>query len=122
MAGDKKLETYAIVQTGGKQYKVEKGDVIRVESIPEPDGGQIELRDVRLVSRNGEVFLGSPTVKGAKVTAEVVEHAKSKKVVVFKYKSKTRYRRRTGHRQQYTDLKVTRISYRRTKNKETDGS
>ena len=116
------METYAIVQTGGKQYKVEKGDVISVESIPEPDGGQIELRDVRLVSRNGEVFLGSPTVKGAKVTAEVLEHVKGKKVVVFKYKPKIRYRRRTGHRQQYTDLKVTRISYRRTKEKETDGS
>ena len=118
----KTMSTYAVVQSGGKQYRVAEGDTIRVESIDEFDGGQVELGDVRMVSRDGEVVLGSPTVEGASVTAEVVGHGKGRKVVVFKYKPKVRYRRRTGHRQLYTDLKVTGISYAGSEEQDTDGS
>ena len=116
------MATYAVVESGGKQYRVAEGDTIRVESIDESDGGQVEIGDVRMISRDGEVVLGSPTVEGASVTAEVMGHGKGRKIVVFKYKSKVRYRRRKGHRQQYTDLKVTGISYAGSGEQDTDGS
>ena len=103
---------YAIVNTGGKQYRVEPGDTVRVESLPGDQGDLIELEDVRLLSDDdGEVTLGAPNVDGAKVTAEVVAQGRSKKVIVFKYKAKTRYRRKQGHRQNFTELRVTDISY-----------
>ena len=104
------LSTYAIVQTGGKQYRVQTGDVIRVESLPADEGDVVELSDVLLVSRDGDVTMGTPNVKSAKVKAEVVAQDRDKKVVVFKYKAKTRYRRKSGHRQAYTELRVTDIS------------
>jgi large subunit ribosomal protein L21 len=107
------LNSYAIVQTGGKQYRVHEGDTIRVESLPGDEGDKIELDDVRMVSQDGDVTLGTPKVAGAKVVAELVSHGKGKKVVVFKFKAKTRYRRRMGHRQLYTELKVTDISLRK---------
>ena len=116
------MSTYAVVETGGKQYRVAEGDTIRVESIDEYDGGQIEIGEVRMISHDGEVVLGSPTVEGASVTAEVLGHGRDRKVVVFKYKPKVRYRRRTGHRQHYTDLKVTGISYAGSGEQDTDGS
>ena len=102
--------TYAIIQSGGKQYRVESGDTVRVESLPFEDGDTVDVEDVLLVSKDGNVTVGTPKVPGAKVTAEVVGNGKHKKVVVFKYKSKTRYRRKNGHRQNYTDLKITGIS------------
>ncbi len=101
---------YAVVQTGGKQYQVHPGDTIRVESVPGDEGDNVELTDVLMTSEDGDVTLGTPNVPGAKVTAEVVGKGKGKKIRVFKYKSKTRYRRMNGHRQPYTDLKVTNIS------------
>ena len=104
------MTIYAIVETGGKQYRVQPGDTVRVESLPDQAGDTVELKDVLMVSKEGHVTLGSPTVPGAKVTAEVLDKGKSRKVIVFKYKAKTRYRRRNGHRQPYTDLKVTGIS------------
>ncbi len=100
---------YVIVETGGKQYRVSEGDKIRVESLPGDEGDIVELDDVRMVSEDGNVRLGTPTVVGAKVVAEIVGSGKGKKVVVFKYKAKTRYRRKRGHRQRYTDLEVTNI-------------
>jgi large subunit ribosomal protein L21 len=109
-----KMTTYAIVQTGGKQYQVRPGDTIRVESLPQEQGENVELSDVLMVSADGEVTLGTPNVTGAKVTAEVAGHGKGKKVIVFKYKSKTRYRRKQGHRQSYTDLAVTGITVRKS--------
>jgi large subunit ribosomal protein L21 len=107
------MTTYAIVQTGGKQYQVQPGDTIRVESLPQGEGEKVELSDVRMVSNDGDVTLGTPTVSGATVTAEVAGHGRGKKVVVFKYKAKTRYRRKQGHRQSYTELTVTGITLRR---------
>ena len=104
------MANYAIFQSGGKQYRVQTGDTVRVESLPYEAGDTVELNDVLLVSSDGEVSVGTPTVPGANVTAEVVGNGKGKKVIVFKYKAKTRYRRKNGHRQLYTALKVTGIS------------
>ena len=105
---------YAIVNTGGKQYRVQRGDTVRVEYLPGDQGDLIELDDVRLLSDDdGDVAIGAPAVEGAKVTAEVVRQGRGKKVIVFKYKAKTRYRRKNGHRQNFTELRVTDISYNR---------
>ncbi len=104
------MTTYAIVQTGGKQYQVRPGDTIRVESLPQEAGETVELDDVLMVSKDGEVKLGNPNVSGARVTAEIAEHGRAKKIVVFKYKAKTRYRRKQGHRQSYTALTVKDIT------------
>ncbi len=101
---------YAIVQTGGKQYRLQSGDTIKVESLRGDVGDLLELTDVRLVSQDGEVTIGTPTVERARVTAEVLGHGRGKKIIVFKYKAKTRYRRKNGHRQNYTELRVTDIS------------
>ena len=104
------MSEYAIVQSGGKQYRVQTGDTIRVESIPGDVGDTVELTDVRMVSQDGDVTLGNPTVDGAKVVTEIEGNGKAKKIIIFKYKNKTRYRRKNGHRQHYTDLRVTDIS------------
>jgi large subunit ribosomal protein L21 len=103
------LPDYAIVHTGGKQYRVSTGDTIRVESIPGDIGDTVELTDVRLVSNEGQVKIGTPTVDGVRVVTEISDSGKGKKIVVFKYKAKVRYRRKKGHRQLYTDLTVTDI-------------
>ena len=103
------LSDYAIVHTGGKQYRVSTGDTIRVESIPGDIGDTVELTDVLMVSRDGQVTLGAPAVPRARVVTEISDSGKGKKIVVFKYKSKVRYRRKKGHRQIYTDLTVTDI-------------
>lgn len=103
---------YAIVHTGGKQYRVAPGDTLRVEYLPADEGDLVELEDVRMLSdEGGDVTLGSPAIEGAKVTAEVLAQGRAKKVIVFKYKAKTRYRRKNGHRQNFTELRVTDISY-----------
>jgi large subunit ribosomal protein L21 len=104
------LADYAIVQTGGKQYRCDPGTTVRVESLRGDVGDEVELAEVLMLSQDGNVTLGNPTVSGAKVTAEIVDHGRKKKIVVFKYKAKTRYRRKQGHRQAYTDLRVTGIS------------
>jgi large subunit ribosomal protein L21 len=101
---------YAIVETGGKQYRVSPGDTIAVERLDGEPGDTLDLDNVLLVSGEGsETRLGTPGVKGAVVKAEVVEHARAEKVIVFRYKSKVRYRRKTGHRQPLTRLRITDI-------------
>ena len=97
---------YAIVATGGKQYRVEPGQRLDVEKLNAEIGSQIELNDVRLVANEGDVAVGQPNVAGARVVAEVLAETKGKKIIVFKYKSKVRYRRKTGHRQRYSRLLV----------------
>ena len=104
------MSDYAIVQTGGKQYRVNAGDVIRVETIPGDEGDVVELDDVRMLSLDGDISIGTPSVPDAKVVAQITAAGRGKKVIVFKYKSKTRYRRKNGHRQPYTDLTITSIS------------
>ncbi len=97
---------YAIVQTGGKQYKVSPGDTIDVERLPVEEGSTIELDRVLLVADGDKVTAGTPTVEGAKVIAQVLGEGKGEKVIVFKYKPKVRYRRKSGHRQIYTRLAI----------------
>lgn len=99
---------YAIVETGGKQYKVSQDDIIKVEKLELNVGDVIDLKV--LLTVNGEkVSSGTPTVAGAEVKAEVVEHGKGKKLVIFKYKAKKNYRRKQGHRQPYTALKIVSV-------------
>jgi large subunit ribosomal protein L21 len=101
---------YAIVETGGKQYRVRPGDTIAVERLPGEVGETLDLERVLLVGGDGdETRLGTPALDGAVVRAEVLEHARGQKVIVFRYKSKVRYRRKTGHRQPLTRLRITDI-------------
>jgi len=102
---------FAILETGGKQYKVQPGDVIDVERLDGDVGSQIELDRVLMMAGEGKdkVSVGSPTLVGVKVLAEVVGQEKGRKIVVFKYKPKVRYRRKTGHRQSLTRLRITDI-------------
>ena len=100
---------YAIVQTGGKQYRVSSGEIIDVMHLPAVEGSTVELDQVLLVADGESVRVGKPTVEGAKVLAEVLSEGKGKKVIVFKYKPKVRYRRMKGHRQLYTRLAIKEI-------------
>src|SRR5262245_38954968 len=97
---------YAVIRSGGKQYTVRPGVTLDVEKIEGEACGDVELTDVLMIADGDTVSVGTPTLAGAKVVAEIVEHGRGKKIVVFKYKPKIRYRKRTGHRQQFTRLTV----------------
>ncbi|MEO0248879.1 MAG: 50S ribosomal protein L21 [candidate division WOR-3 bacterium] len=101
--------TYAIVQTGGKQYRAEPGGTLRVEKLEVELGNTVELSDVLLVRSESGMRVGTPYVPGAKVVAEVIRQAKGAKIIGFKYKPKKNERKRYGHRQQYTWLRVKEI-------------
>lgn len=100
---------YAIVECGGRQYRAEEGHSFSVEKLPQEVGEQIELSNVLLLSNGEEVTVGQPTVEGASVKATIINQYKGKKIFVWKYKPKKRYRRRQGHRQQYTRLRIDEI-------------
>ena len=100
---------YAVVRTGGKQYRVSAGDLIDVEKLPAEEGAAIELSDVLLLSQDGKVTVGTPLVSGARVLGDVEEQRKADKLTVFKFKSKTRQGVKTGHRQQHTRLRIREI-------------
>jgi len=101
---------YAIIATGGKQYRVKEGDVIFVEKLNANEGDTVEVSEVlAVVGSKGGLKLGAPTVEGAKVTLKVMGQGKGKKIIVFKYKPKKNYRRKTGHRQPYTKVSVEKI-------------
>ncbi len=99
---------YAIIATGGKQYKVEEGDVIRVEKLGVEAGSEVTFDQVLLVAGD-DVKVGDPTVEGASVKATVVAEGKAKKVIVYRYKRKTGYHKKNGHRQPYTQVKIDKI-------------
>jgi large subunit ribosomal protein L21 len=101
---------YAIIETGGKQYRVSVGDRIAVERLPDDEGGEITIDRVLLVGGSGTTRVGTPVVSGATVTATVDDHYRGEKLVVFKYKPKKRYRRRIGHRQALSHLTITGIN------------
>ncbi|NDJ35937.1 MAG: 50S ribosomal protein L21 [Chloroflexi bacterium] len=101
---------YAIVRVGGRQYQAEVGKTIVTEKLPYEVGESLTLDEVLLIANNGDTSIGAPLVEGAAVEAEVVEQFRGKKIKVFKYKPKKRYRRRAGHRQHYTRLKINDIS------------
>ena len=100
---------YAIIATGGKQYKVSEGDIINVEKLGVEAGETVTFDQVLAVSDN-EMKVGSPLVDGASVTASVVENGRGKKVIVYKYKRKTGYHKKNGHRQAYTKVKIDKIN------------
>ena len=100
---------YAVVKTGGKQYRVSPGDSIDVEKLPFEVGEQVELDEVLLVANGKGAKIGRPLVDGAKVKATVTRQAKGRKVIIFKYHSSKRYRRRKGHRQHFTRLRIDEI-------------
>lgn len=100
---------YAIIEQGGKQYKAVPGDTIEVDRLQIEEGEQIDLDQVLLVADDDDVKVGTPTVKDANVKATVLEHFKGRKIIVFKYKSGVNYRRKQGHRQQYTRLQIDEI-------------
>jgi large subunit ribosomal protein L21 len=101
---------YAIVETGGKQYRVKVGDRIRVERIHAEAGTDISIERVLLLGGNGSTLIGAPVVDGAAVTAHVEAHPRGEKIHVYKYKPKKRYRRKIGHRQELTELTITGIT------------
>lgn len=100
---------YAVIATGGKQYTVKEGDVIRVEKLGVAAGETVTFDQVLFVN-NGAAVIGNPTVEGATVTASVVKEGKGKKVIVYKYKRKTGYHKKNGHRQLYTQVKIDKIN------------
>jgi large subunit ribosomal protein L21 len=105
----RRSEIYAIIETGGKQYKVNPGQTIDVERLNVAEGNTVELDRVLLIADGERVVVGTPTVDGAKVVATAQGEGKGKKVIVFKYKPKVRYRKKTGHRQLYTRLVIDKI-------------
>lgn len=104
---------YAVIKTGGKQYRVMEGQVIEVELLDSKDSSFV-FEEVLLVVDGDEVKIGTPTVEGMKVYADVVAEVKGDKIEVFKYKSKSRYRKHTGHRQKYTQVKINGIGVKKT--------
>lgn len=100
---------YAVIETGGKQYRVQEGRTLAIERLEADAGTAVTLDRVLLVADDTSRTVGTPTVAGAKVTATVMAHSKARKVLVFKYKSKVHYRRKKGHRQQYTTIRIDKI-------------
>ena len=101
---------YAVVRIGGRQYPAEIGKTLVVEKLPYDEGEEIVFDEVLYLNDESTITVGAPTISGASVTAEVVDQFKGKKIIVYKYKPKNRYRRKQGHRQQYTRLLVKDIS------------
>jgi len=101
---------YAVIKTGGKQYKVASGDVILVEKLDGEAGASVTLAEVLMIGDGANITVGAPTVKGASVAAEVVEQAKADKVIIFKKNRRHNYRRKRGHRQKLTALKIVGIN------------
>ncbi|NPA90033.1 MAG: 50S ribosomal protein L21 [Chloroflexi bacterium] len=101
---------YAVIETGGKQYRVSPGDHILVEKLPGEAGDSIVFDRVLLVVDDGEVHIGRPVVEGARVEGTLMRQTRGRKVIVFKFRPKQRYRRKKGHRQYYTEVRVERIT------------
>jgi large subunit ribosomal protein L21 len=101
---------YAVVKTGGKEYRVSKGDLIRVEKLEGQVGDQVELKEVLMVSKEGEAQVGTPLLNHVVIKGEIVQESKGKKVLTYKMKRRKNYRRFKGHRQTYTYLKVNDIA------------
>lgn len=101
---------YAVIMTGGKQYRVSEGDEIFVEKLEAEDGANVNFDEVLAVGGEGDLKVGAPFVSGASVSATVLKNGKGKKVLIFKYKPKKGYRRKQGHRQPYTKVKIEKIN------------
>jgi len=106
----KDTDKYAVIETGGQQYAVREGEVHKIAKLEGEAGSKVEFDKVLLVNDGGTVKVGKPTVENAKVTAEVLEQTRDKKITVFKFKRRKKYRKKTGHRQDVTYIKITNIA------------
>ena len=102
----------AIIKTGGKQYLVSPGDKIKIEKLNKKEGSEISFPEVLLLQKGKLIEVGSPSIKGAKVIGKILKHGKGKKIIVFKYKAKKRYKVKKGHRQPFTEVKIENIECR----------
>ena len=102
--------SYAIIRTGGKQFRVEPGQTIRIPSLVGEAGGSVEFNDVLLGSDGNNVRTGVPTLSGARVTGQIVKHGRGEKIVVFKFKRRKNYARKQGHRQGFTEVRINDIT------------
>jgi len=110
--------THAIFETGGKQYRVKEGDEIFIEKLEAEEGEKVKFDNVLAIVKEGDQKFGTPYIKGATVTANVVKSGKAKKIIVYKMHAKKGYRRKQGHRQPYTKIKIDKINLKATKSKE----
>lgn len=100
---------FAVIETGGKQYRVSAGQKLQVEKLTAEAGGNVSFKSVLLVADGDNVQVGTPHVKGAEVEAKVLRDARARKVIVFHYSSKARYRKKKGHRQHFTEVEITKV-------------
>jgi large subunit ribosomal protein L21 len=98
---------YAVIQTGGKQYRVAPGDTLTVEKLPGNVGDSVEFGEVLMLSKDGSLAVGKPVIQGAKVTGKIVSHGRGEKLVVYKFRRRKNYRLRNGHRQNYTSIQIS---------------
>lgn len=101
---------YAVIKTGGKQYRVKEGDLLKVEQLPEEVGSKIKFAEVLMIANGDEVVCGAPFINKAVVKAEVIAHDRHKKVHIIKFRRRKHHMKRQGHRQNYTEVKITAIS------------
>lgn len=101
---------FAVIRTGGKQYKVAEGDVVQVEKLDGAVGSKLQINEVMMVTGNGTAKIGAPFVAGAKIEAEIISQERGPKIIVFKKKRRQNYRRKNNHRQDYTILRITAIA------------
>ena len=101
---------YAVIKTGGKQHKVAEGEILKVEKLKASEGEPVDMTDVLLIEKDGEVTLGSPYIEGAKVTVKILRHGKEDKVTIIKMKRRKDYRKKQGHRQNYSEIQIEQIS------------
>ena len=99
----------AIIKTGGKQYFVSPGQKIKIEKIAKKEGSEISFPEVLLLEKGKKIEIGNPLIKGVKVIGKIVRHGKAKKVIIFKYKAKKRYKVKKGHRQPFTEVEITKV-------------
>ena len=100
---------FAVIETGGKQYKVSEGDIVFIEKLSNEEGSEVVFENVKALSAEDGLKIGAPTVEGARVTGNVLKNCKGPKIYVFKYKSKKNEKKKIGHRQPYTKVQITRI-------------
>ena len=104
------IKLFAVIKTGGKQHKVAEGEILKVEKLKASEGEPVDITDVLLIEKDGEVTLGSPFIEGAKVTAKILRHGKEDKVTIIKMKRRKDYRKKQGHRQNYSEIQIEQIS------------
>ncbi len=103
-------QTFAVIKTGGKQYKVAEGQKLRIEKLKAEEGSEVVFDDVLMVASDTDLKVGTPKVEGAKVSAKIAKQARARKIIVFKYRAKKRYKKKAGHRQHFTEVEIKKIS------------